>query len=381
MDAKRYGKWVALEELGRGGQGVVYKAIKHDSKAAWYRDMRKGISGTTATSYEDQNKEASDLLFGAIERRLKGEFAEFGALKVLHKPQYEDDAYKKAKKRMRSEITALASISHDHLMRVLDHDVNKGWVVFEYYEAGTLLENLGVFKGKVREALEAFRPLVAGCAALHDRELIHRDIKPGNIFMREYTQLVLGDFGLVWFDDPQHTRVTESFEKVGTTDFMPPWLISVGRLDAVKPSFDVFALGKILWCLLSGERVIPLYYIDREQHDLRKRFPDDRLVELVHERILKKTVVEDEDDCLPDAKSLLTAVDEVISLAKSEEARLCRACLVGRYVGDAGAGVGQPSRITLFCDNCGHELVFRFGGELQLPEWVRQLQDKRGNLS
>ncbi len=105
--------------------------------------------------------------------------------------------------------------------------------------------------------MKAFRPLVEGVAKLHERGFVHRDIKPQNIFIDANGNLVLGDFGIVFFDDPAHTRLSATFENVGSRDWMPGWAYSV-RIEAVKPAFDVFSLGKVLWAMISTKPVLPL---------------------------------------------------------------------------------------------------------------------------
>ena len=70
------------------------------------------------------------------------------------------------------------------------------------------------------EALEALRSLVRGVELLHSKAAVHRDIKPENIFVSD-ARLVLGDFGIVYFEDEARARLSDSYENVGSHDWMP----------------------------------------------------------------------------------------------------------------------------------------------------------------
>ena len=111
------------------------------------------------------------------------------------------------------------------------------------------------------------------------------------------------------FSDADRTRLTSLVgEKVGTTDWMAPWASIKKRLDDIGPSFDVFPLGKVLWSMLSGERVLPFWWWQEEDYNLQRFFPDDPNMALVNSEILKRTVVEKESDCMTSAEELLAAV-------------------------------------------------------------------------
>ena len=78
-------------------------------------------------------------------------------------------------------------------------------------------------------------------ALLHDENVVHRDIKSANVFVRQDDELVLGDFGIVYLPD-QPARLTRTNESVGPHDYMPPWTDAGGRLEKVHTNFDVYML-------------------------------------------------------------------------------------------------------------------------------------------
>ena len=273
----------------------------------------------------------------------------------------------------------------------IESELGKGrWYVSRYYSGGVLIEKLDRFKGNVVGALQAFRGLVAGVAELHKGKMVHRDIKPQNVFIGDNGDLVLGDFGLVFFEDDEHTRLSATFENVGTRDWMPPWAMGM-RIEEIRPSFDVFSLGKVLWSLISGKKVLQLWYFDRPQFDVEKQFPDAPHISLVRS-IFEKSIVENETGCLESAAQLLAEVDRVISQIQRGGTRLrdnivrhCGVCGIGQYeLTTTGAGAeralvtefglepkGDHSFRIYCCGHCGHVQLFSRGTTREMPAWPR----------
>lgn len=241
MARQKHTNWTRVEKLGDGGQGSVHLAFKEGSFGDWYDDVWSGVATITGTKTHTQRVEMTDRFFNALQKRISEEVPEYGALKILHQPSERGPEFEKSKKRMKKEIEALSAIKHKNIVRIIDYDPDAEWYVSEYFKQGTLVQNLDLFKGQPLEAVGAISGLVDGVSCLHAKGLVHRDIKPENIFIAEGNTLVLGDFGLVYFEDHKYTRVTDTFEKAGTSDWMPTWAQGRFRLDQVKPSFDVFS--------------------------------------------------------------------------------------------------------------------------------------------
>ena len=173
-------------------------------------------------------------------------------------------------------------------------------------------------------------------SALHSEKVVHRDIKPDNIFVASDGHLVLADCGLA-FKLENQDRLTLTFENVGTRDFQPPWSYGM-RLAEVQPTFDVFSLAKVLWTMVSGRPKLPLWYYDRPEHDLRQMFPEEPAVQYVHE-ILRKSVVELENETrLHDAGELLGrgrhynySGVEWLSVPGWKAKMRCQFCGIGTY--------------------------------------------------
>src|SRR5262249_24759301 len=204
---------------------------------------------------------------------------------------------------MEKELAALRDVTHPSLVKLLEANSYKKWYVMEYFHRGTLAGHLGRTRGNMLATLRAFRPLVEGVSYLHDNEYVHRDIKPENVFIADDGHLVLGDFGLVISPSAPTERLTDTYENVGSKAWMPGWAMGM-RMDEVRPTFDVFCLGKLFWAMLSGKPFLRLWYYDREEFDVERMFPNAYAMRWA-KRIFKNSIVEHEDDCFFTARELL----------------------------------------------------------------------------
>ncbi len=387
-------RWEHIRKLGVGGQGEV-SLVRDTSlyKLQPLSDMFvKSLNDLSGVKYKNRAQEAFKELRTGIIDIVNAESPENqGALKKLH-PATDARDPERAGERIVREIQAMAASSHPSLLRILDSDPEARWFVSEFHPNGVLGQKPDMFKGDLNAALRAFRPLVAGVASLHQDNLVHRDIKPANVFLSLKNELVLGDFGLVYFSDDSRTRVSGTFENVGTRDWMAPW--AMGRkLDDIKPSHDVFALGKLLWSMLSGQRFLQLWYFDEEEFDVERMFPNARNISLAN-ALFRKTIVEKEKDCMPDAGALLEEVDRLLcvidlraDLIRDNIKRRCKVCGLGMYncivdlnqtgAGNFGLNPRGSSQMKIFtCAHCGHVQLFHFQNEKGPPAWKREASQR-----
>jgi serine/threonine protein kinase len=372
--------WETMEPpLGEGGQGTVYKA-RDPKRVELVRDSAQRLEQALRSINGNLRIGFDGLAKLILEVGKPDEPKDLGALKVF-KFRGDERQIEKALARLETEITALKRISNPAVIKHLYSNLLKGFMVTEYHPLGTLNAQLSVYQGRALEALLAFKPLVEAIALIHNEGAIHRDIKTENIFVATDGRLVLGDFGIVFFADEQRTRLTDVYgERVGSHFWMAPWAYEPVRLpiDEIKPSLDIFPLGKIRWSMIAG-RDGPLYWeYDRPQNNLVNLFPDDPAMPFVN-TILSKSIVREERDCAQSASDLGSLVDEAIGNIRHLDRRsegnapwLCLVCKKGRYgkekVGWRPQGFfdierNNPADIkdltVYFCDHCGHAQFFK----------------------
>jgi serine/threonine protein kinase len=364
----RYGEWEILERLGEGGQGTVFRVRKSSADNSQFEEtIKKAIVILSDRNSDDgKGRQVTELM--SIMRHISAEReAPLGALKVIHEVA-DKGALDKAIARMHQECEALLRFKHPSLVRLLGARPPEHWFVMEYFSRGTLSNHLNDTRDNVQRSLQLFRPLVEAVAALHNEGSVHRDIKPANVFVADDGHLVLGDFGLIANSGAAHSRLTDTYENVGSRDWMPGWAFGK-RTDEVKSSFDVYSLGKLLWSMISGKQFLRLWYHHHPEFDLKTLFPQNASMGWAT-RILDKCIVEHEHECLKDAGELLNEVDTVIDAMNHggqmpEYAPLrCIICGLGSYT----EKVREDISTTIFaCNHCGNAQTFH---QLQnRPAW------------
>ena len=389
--------WIEIPggELGEGGQGkvsLVRKKSEFGDDVRFAEVLRKVF---ITLSRGVINPTARDEQYSVFRKAIKQincdeDPKNQAALKVLHTLDNDEDAIC-AKKRIGNEIKAMAEIRHSNLLRIIDCDLDDYWYVSEYHPNGKLSDNISNFKGNAYKSLKAIRPLIDGVALLHKNKCVHRDIKPDNIFISTEKNLILGDFGLIYLKDGQQSRISHTFEKVGTMDWMPPWAHGK-RVEDVSETFDVFSIGKVIWSMISGRKYLHHIYFKHDEYDeynLEKLFSDNSSMKIVN-ALLKKCIVESEGDCLPNAEALLKECDRLISylengtgLLGNDIERPCKVCNNGMYSKIIDKDNGKIKRffgyysgatrdlIICTCNNCGHVQLFHCLDQTDPPAWQK----------
>lgn len=163
-------------------------------------------------------------------------------------------------RRFAREARVLAQLDHANILPVFDYGEEEGfaYLVTPYMSGGSLKELLQQRKAlPTVDALRLMIPILNALQYAHERGLIHRDIKPGNMLLKGDGSLVLADFGLVKVLSPEgseHTMLetlSEGGQSItGTPDYMAPEQIQ-GR---AIPASDIYSTGIVLYEMLTGRR-------------------------------------------------------------------------------------------------------------------------------
>ena len=372
-------RWHIIDKLGEGGQGKVYLVYDKDQF-----DIEDQIPDAILTSIRgfigiqpaQMKKEHFDALRKALVDLVRMEDPiNQSALKELH-----DHKDAKALARIKEEIEGMSKASHPNLLKILDHDPESKWFVSQFHPKGTLAKNKDLFTGDFVGSLKSFRPLVEGVSQLHKAGQVHRDIKPENVFLDSNNNLILGDFGLVFSMYDEDTRISDIGENVGSRDWMPGWAMGI-KVEDIKPSFDVFSLGKLLWAMVSNTPILQLWYFNEDQFNVERMSQNAPYIYLAN-KLFEKCIVQYEEDCLPDAQALLGEIDKLLTMIDKNAdliddsiERYCRVCGIGKYklmahpgdvdslrkLGIAAAMVSGHSFKIYTCDYCGSVQFFHFG--------------------
>src|SRR5947199_3178671 len=200
------GDYELLEEVGRGGQGVVFRA------------RQKSLNRTVA-------------------------------LKVISLGQWASKAHLK---RFRREAEAAASLDHSGIVPIYEVGERDGSCYFsmKFIEGGQIDEVGRRTSISLRQAAELIAKVARTVHYAHEHGILHRDIKPGNILLDQKGEPHLTDFGLARLVETEST-VTRTLEVLGTPSYMAPEQ-AVGNNTAVSNATDVYGIGAVLYQLLTG---------------------------------------------------------------------------------------------------------------------------------
>src|SRR6266581_233044 len=202
-----FGDYELLEEIGRGGQGVVFRA------------RQKSLNRIVA-------------------------------LKVIGLGQWASKAHLK---RFRREAEAAASLEHPGTVPIHEVGERDGSCYFsmKFVEGGQLDAVVRQAPMLIRHAAELIVKVACTVHYAHEHGILHRDIKPGNILLDAKGEPHLTDFGLARLVESE-SSVTQTLDVLGTPSYMAPEQ-AVGNNEAISSVTDVYGLGAVLYQLLTGQ--------------------------------------------------------------------------------------------------------------------------------
>ena len=261
-----------LEEIGRGGMGVVYKA--DDTK------LKRTV-----------------------------------ALKFLppHSTGNEEE-----KARFLHEAQAAAALDHPNICTI--HEINESdeqtFIAMTYIEGKSLQQLITTGPLQIGDILNYAIQIAEGLKAAHDKEILHRDIKPANILITNQKQARVTDFGLAKF--PGATMVTKEGTTLGTIAYMSP---EQARSENIDQRTDIWALGVIIYEMITGRRPFIGDYEQAVVYSIINEDPQPPTalrtgVPMELERIVAKALAKKPDERYQDCSDLLV---DLKKLARSLE--------------------------------------------------------------
>jgi serine/threonine-protein kinase len=153
--------------------------------------------------------------------------------------------------RFRREATAIASLNHPNVVVIYDHGVadEQPFIAMEYVDGRTLKQIIGDRAPLAPDdAAEYARQALDGLAAAHALGIVHRDVKPQNLLVRDDDTLKVADFGVARSAD--ETMLTQHGSVIGTAEYISP---EQAQGDYASPASDLYSLGVVLFEMLTGE--------------------------------------------------------------------------------------------------------------------------------
>jgi serine/threonine protein kinase len=274
---KKLGRYRIERELGRGGMGVVYLA-------------------------EDENTGRQIALKTTSVAGLGGA----------------EKSRNQRRQRFVREVQALTQVNHDNVVHVIDageaDDPDLGWLLFysmEYVEGETLAQ-LVQRRGALDPGAAAAvcMQVAAGLGAAHRAGIVHRDVKPANIFISFDGRALIGDFGICKIEG--QTQITRRDQLVGTPNYLAPEQI-LG--DPVSPATDVFALGALFYVITMNRPLrshvdAAALLASAQSNDCRDRMLSERSVPENVRKVIARCLEREPKKRWPDGQHLADALSD-----------------------------------------------------------------------
>ena len=264
-DARSYGQYRLLEEIGRGGMGVVYRAEHHMLKRP-------------------------------------------AAIKLIHA---HSAAEERVIKQFEQEVQISATLTHWNTVQIYDYGTTEAgdfFYVMEYLDGDTLSDR-NMKRGPLSEldTTSIAMQLCEGLADAHDRGMVHRDLKPANIFLAriggQSDVVKIVDFGLAVVPSGDRRMAA-----AGTPGYMSPEQIAGDPLDGRS---DIYAIGCVLYESLAGQTVFPIERLDDVLQNHLFKIPDLEGLNAVAPKlkpIIQKCLAKQPNQRFQNVKELLTAL-------------------------------------------------------------------------
>jgi eukaryotic-like serine/threonine-protein kinase len=205
--------------------------------------------------------------------------------------------------RFMEEYSLVERIRSRHVARVFSHGSSEGhaYLVMEFFDGGDLMKRLGGKALAPAECLRLFRELMTALGDIHEKGILHRDLKPQNLMFRNDGSLAIVDFGIAKHVDA--ADMTGQGEVLGTPRYMSPEQVQGKALDMRT---DIYSAGVLLYQMLTGKHLFDgSSAVEVALHHLNTPAPALPDALAPYQRLLDKLIEKDRDARFRNADEVL----------------------------------------------------------------------------
>jgi eukaryotic-like serine/threonine-protein kinase len=221
--------------------------------------------------------------------------------------------------RFRREARAVAQLSHPHIVGIIDagEDAGRPYIVFEYVEGETLKQRIRrLGRLPIGEAVAYAIEIARALEAAHDRNIVHRDVKPQNVLIDEEGTAKVTDFGIARTLDAEEEGLTADGRVLGTTDYVSPEQ-ALGH--DVTGQSDLYSLGIVLFEMLTGDVpyrgenqvAVAMKHVREPLPDVQVRRPE---VSAALAAVIDRATDKELTRRYPDAASMIADLEDALSI-------------------------------------------------------------------
>jgi serine/threonine-protein kinase len=236
------------------------------------------------------------------------------AIKLMHREMSSDSDQLE---RFRREARAVAQLNHPHIVGVIDagEDDQTPYIVFEYVEGETLKDRIRrLGRLPIPEAVAYAIEIARALGAAHERQIVHRDVKPQNVLIDEEGTAKVTDFGIA--RTMTEEGLTADGRVLGTTDYVSPEQ-ALGQ--EVGPQSDLYSLGIVMFEMLTGDVpfsgenqvAVAMKHVREELPDVQLRRPE---VSSALAAVLDRATAKELEDRYSDDTQLIADLEDVLSI-------------------------------------------------------------------
>jgi WD40 repeat protein/DNA-binding SARP family transcriptional activator len=252
--------------------------------------------------------------FGVVYRATQPQIGREVAIKAIH-PELAN--HPDFVRRFEREAQIVARLEHPHIVPLYDYwrEPDGAFLVMRFLRGGSVEDLIAEGPLSVERAATLLDQIAAALAAAHRQGVVHRDVKPGNVLLDEEGNAYLTDFGVA-LDAGSPERTSGTMMR-GTPAYLSPEQV---RLESATPQSDVYALGVVLYEMLTGEHPFPEGSLSAllDRH-LREPVPSlrDARPELPREvdQVIARATAKDAEDRFGDVLEVAAAYRVVVSAA------------------------------------------------------------------